>query len=369
MKSIMLKVTHITTVHPRKDIRIFHKECLSLARAGYSVNLIVNDGKGAELSHGVNIVDLGGTEGRLTRMFVGAPKALFKSLQMKSDVYHFHDPELMIVGFILSILGRRVIYDVHEDLPNNILNKNWLKKSIRPTIARAISCVEKICARRFSGCVVTTPHINDRFLGYGARSIVIKNYPGRPEKSIEIADRSYDTFKLCYAGLISEDRGIRQMVSIACKSETRLNLMGRFQDPNLLAELEEKADWEWVDYKGILTKAEVESCYLNSHVGLAILHPDINYINSLPIKMFEYMMFGLPVICSNFPNWEEIVESANSGVCVDPLDENEIVKTVQKLKSDIARVNEMSVSGRQAVAEQYNWEQQFLMLDEFYQSI
>ena len=364
-----MKVAHITTVHPRKDIRIFHKECLSLSCEGHDVILLVNDGLGTERCNGVLIKDLGGSSCRMSRMIVGLPKATVHAIKLKSDVYHFHDPELMVTGFILSLLGKNVIYDVHEDVPNNILNKKWIRKPLRRTISSVVARIERACSQRFSGCVVTTPHINERFLSYGAKSIVVRNYPGRPEKEISPADRSTDSFKLCYAGLIAEDRGIRQMVSIAGKSKTRLNLMGRFQDALLLAELESSPAWNWVDYKGVLTKQEVENCYLDSHVGLAILHPDINYINSLPIKMFEYMMFGLPVICSNFPNWNEIVVGTNSGKSVDPFDETAIVSVIREMKADSGLVNEMSTNGSLAVREQFNWNTEFKLLNKLYMSI
>ena len=61
---------HLTSVHPRYDIRIFYKQCRSLASHGYSVTLIVADDKGDELKDGVNILDAGRLPGRLKRMLV-----------------------------------------------------------------------------------------------------------------------------------------------------------------------------------------------------------------------------------------------------------------------------------------------------------
>ena len=63
-----MKITHLTSAHPRHDIRIFVKECASLAAAGHEVTLIVADGQGEEINRGVRFHDVGPkTGGRLAR--------------------------------------------------------------------------------------------------------------------------------------------------------------------------------------------------------------------------------------------------------------------------------------------------------------
>ena len=44
----------------------------------------------------------------------------------KNHIYIFHDPESSIVMLILSVLGHRVIYDIHEDLVEDIKTKNYI---------------------------------------------------------------------------------------------------------------------------------------------------------------------------------------------------------------------------------------------------
>ncbi len=84
-------ICQITTVHPRKDGRIFHKECISLAEMGYRVTLLVNDGEGDEQAMGVNLVDIGGFCGRIKRVIAAQPIALVKAWKLKADIYQFHD--------------------------------------------------------------------------------------------------------------------------------------------------------------------------------------------------------------------------------------------------------------------------------------
>lgn len=120
-------VAHLTSVHPREDVRIFHKECRTLAKAGYDVSLVVADGKGDETREGVSIIDVGRTEGgRWSRMTATRGRVLHQALELDADIYHFHDPELLPAGLTLRSKGKRVIYDAHETFPATLKTKPYI---------------------------------------------------------------------------------------------------------------------------------------------------------------------------------------------------------------------------------------------------
>lgn len=352
-------VCQFSTVHSRKDGRIFHKECASLAEQGYSVTLLVNDGLGDETDKAVQLIDIGGHRGRIKRIILAQPKMLFVALQQKADIYHYHDPELLGIGLILCLLGKRVIYDVHEDLPNDVLAKSWIHPRLRKPVSRMVAALERFAARKLAACVCTTPTILTRFAQAGGQEpVLLRNYPiTNSVDSIEqrYKDSSGQGVRLCYAGTIADARGLRQMVELAGRIQTRLCLMGPIRGVAMEV-LEQMPGWQWVDYLGVLSKDEVEREYCRQPaIGLVVLLPGYGYDEALPIKLFEYMLFGLPVVCSNFPLWQEIVSEDDCGVAVDPEDVQEISNAVITLRDDPARMQEMAMRGNQAVLDRYSW--------------
>ena len=106
---------------------------------------------------------------------------------------------------------------------------------------------------------------------------------------------------------------------------------------------------------GFLNRHEVNAVLAKSRAGLVTLHPIINYIDALPVKMFEYMAAGIPVIASNFPLWREIIEGNKCGLCVDPMNSKEIGKAIKYLKDNPKEAEDMGKNGRKAVEDKYNW--------------
>lgn len=128
------KICILTSVHPVFDTRIFHKQAKTLAKAGYDVTLVVQHDR-AETLKGVKILPLERPANRLSRMLKTTWQVWQKAIKQRAAIYHFHDPELIPVGLLLKLQGKKVIYDVHEDVPSQILTKHWIAKPLRKTIA------------------------------------------------------------------------------------------------------------------------------------------------------------------------------------------------------------------------------------------
>jgi len=363
----MIKVCILTSVHPPFDTRIFHKEAKSLVKAGYDVTLIAQRNK-EETVDGIRIVPLPKPKNRLDRMTRTVWVAYRKALKIDADIYHFHDPELIPIGLLLKRHGKRVIYDVHEDVPRQNLSKSYIPAAFRKPISAMIEIMEAFSARRFDGVVTATPFINKRFLGLGARAVNVNNYPLISELCPTENQWKQKEKAVCYVGGIAGIRGAFEMVRAIGKIGYRLFLGGEVES-NIEKKLKEMPGWKNVETLGFLDRNAVKCILSRSMGGLVVLHPSINYRDGLPVKMFEYMSAGIPVIASNFPLWKEIVEGTECGICVDPLNPEEIAGAIRWIIEHPIEAQEMGENGRQAVLDKYNWEQESQKLLMLYEEL
>ena len=230
----MLKIVHLTSAHPRFDTRIFVKQCISLSKK-YETYLIVADGKGNEVKDRVNILDVGIFHGRKNRI-LNAPKAVYqKALDLNADLYHLHDPELIPIGVRLKNLGKKVIFDAHEDLPNQIQSKHYLNPITKKILSFLVKKYEKYSCSKLSGIVAATPFIRDKFLRINQKTVDINNYPKREEFSQLSTSIVNKNKQVCYIGGLADVRGIQQMVDAMAltKENSTLLLAGNFVDKNL----------------------------------------------------------------------------------------------------------------------------------------
>ncbi|CAH0344870.1 glycosyltransferase family 4 protein [Bacillus sp. CECT 9360] len=369
-----MKICHITSVHSANDTRIFIKESSSLSKAGHEVFYVVPNTEEA-VRNNVKILSVTSeASGQLDRMRNTTKKVYQKALEVDADVYHFHDPELIPIGLKLKSHGKKVIYDVHEDVPEQILSKQWIPKPMRKTISKAVKGYEKYASRKFDAIVTATPHIANRFKTYNERTITLHNYPLLNELAVE-SRQMIDSPRnnALYIGGIYILRGIKEMIQSVEKVneeiDCRLTLAGEFAPKSLEANVKSMSGFEFTDYLGFLDRQQVKQVLAEANMGLVLLHPEPRFVVSLPIKMFEYMSAGLPVIASNFPLWKEIVEKNNCGLCVDPMNIEEISEAIKWILSNPEEAKIMGENGRKAVTSIYNWENESEKLIQLYQSL
>ncbi len=365
-----IRVCHFSSVHKATDIRIFHKECVSLANSNFDVILIaVGDQDTDTISRNVRVITLKNPFNSRIKRAISFSKIIYqKALSINADVYHFHDPELIRFGKKLISKGKKVIYDAHEDVPRQILTKTWIPKIIRKVIANLFEKYEIKSVKKFTAIIAATPLIENRFSKVNTNVKCIYNSPLLSEFDLE-ATPNYAARKLIYIGLITRHRGIVEIIEALDKLNASLVLAGKFESNDLKMECSRMKGWKKVDYKGVVGRTEIGQLLNSSSIGIVTLHPTLNYIDSLPIKMFEYMGASLPIVASNFPLWKDIVEKNNCGLTANPLNPLDIAKKCELLLDRIDQMKEMGTNGRLYVLKHFNWNLEEKKLNDLYHKI
>jgi glycosyltransferase involved in cell wall biosynthesis len=368
------KICHFSSVHNGLDTRIFRKECVSLSKAGYDTHLVTNASP-AEVAEaaqfGVTLHPLPSMPrgGRMSRILMHAHHCYQMARDVDADLYHFHDPELIPYGLMLSRAGKRVIYDVHEDLAGDIYSKDWVPPPVRRPVASLSRAMESYGAARFSAVVAATPFIGSIFRPRSQEVAVINNYPLAdelpPSEQVDIRQREH----VCYVGGLHPHRGIREMIKAMDSTDRELLLAGMFYSTSLREEVSKYAGWSKVKECGFVDRKSVSNIMSKSFSGLVLFYRVPNFIYAQPIKMFEYMSAGVPVIASNFPLWRDIIEGNRCGLCIDHNSIEAISGAIKYLWSHPEEVIRMGNNGRRAVEQFYRWDHEETKLLSLYRKL
>jgi hypothetical protein len=293
-----------------------------------------------------------------------------EAVKHSADVYHFHDPELIPVALLLRARGKRVVYDIHEDYPKDILAKQYLPGWSRQWVARVIEHVEALACRRFSALVAVSPAIADRFQRINSRTVVIYNYP-YPEELIGEDALPWERRRpgVSYIGTITTQRGIVEIVSAMGELRDSVPATLEIAGDRVPEEVTKLPGWSRVKFHGVLDQASAYRLLRETRAGLICEHPIPSFLESIPVKVFEYMGAGIPVVASNFPLWRKMLDKIGCAIFVDPTNVREIANAIEYLLTHPLEAEEMGRRGQAAVIDQFNWNTQAEKLVSLYQDL
>lgn len=395
---IVMRICMISTNHDIFDDRIYWKQALSLKKNGYEVICvgISNIDDSGMTSNGIKYILIKPENKKFnlvvtTNLFYSETfgmetyNKLFNIVSdLKCDVYHFHDLYINIIGKKLKNMPHKpkVIYDVHECYPEEI--RDYKKTKGIATLNKLLYSYyidkwELLCSQHYDYIITVERSIKERF----ARAVgqdkvdIIYNYTNFKVNydQIKCKKKVYDVI---YCGGISKIRGAMQlleMVKIARNDNEKFKML--FLGPinsailrdEMLNYISKNGLEENVILKGKVPFNEVREYYLASKIGIAIFLPSEVFNKSIQIKTFEYMMFGLPIVGSNFGHISEYINEANVGETVDPTSPTMIWDAVNKILSDQELYNTYSKNGNKVASEKYNWDIMEIKLLKIYNSI
>lgn len=347
------KVVIVAPVHIYDDIRVFKKEACSIVNAGYQVVQFSRTHSGKELVDSGIIVKPVIYRNRIER-FLNLITLFFRVWQEKADLYHLHNPDTIPLAILLKIIGKKVIYDTHENFYKKILLRQWIPKFLRFPAAVVVLILEKIANIICDAMIITQEEQKKNY----KNAIVVGNAPVYVD--YERVMPLHNNIELAYLGGISEDRGLNFMLELVDKLNqhvpTKLLLIGNSINDNALS-LAMKTDiWQYVDYRGVLSQQEAFKLVQKSDFGLITLLDIADYKFTSPNKIYEYMMLGTPFIATDFPLWIKQLDYVNAGVFTTVEEVNDgLVEEIIAIKLNNDRYNLMCKSGKEYIQDVFNW--------------
>jgi glycosyltransferase involved in cell wall biosynthesis len=354
------KVVIASSVHRWNDTRIYARQAASLAAHGYDVALIaVSESSTPFEASGLRVLPLP----RLRRhvRWINWFSILWRVLSERASIVHVHDPELFPLAILLRLIGKKTICDVHEDIAQQVLSKEWIPKVLRGAISRSLEILQQSLPRLVDAVILAEDSYRKNFPA-APNVHVIHNFPLLSERCER--RNAAGVLRLIYVGDVRIVRGIREYVTIAdrlAKSGVPVELwvVGSFADPKEEREIRRLIEvlglQQRVRLLGRRPPEEINGLVRQCDIGLALLHPIGNYRESYPTKMFEYMDAGVPVVASRFSLWEAVLAGNECGRVVDPLDVEEAVAAIMQYWRSPELRRRHGENGRAAAIRQYNW--------------
>lgn len=368
-----LRVCHVCSSHYYDDARIFERQCVSLAEAGYDVHLVANS-KASEpfQRRGVTVHPVPVFSSRADRLLRRSQVAEMAA-GLQPDLYHVHEPELL--GSVLKRAGSRpVVWDVHELYMDDIATKHWIPKPTRPLVRFAWDRWERLLVRRCAAVVPATDFLAPRYRKLHDRVVVLANFPRLPDHA-EPTPSSRKANALVFTGTISPYRGVLQTIQAVGILQQRgvsvsFELAGtpirqEYLD-ELISEIDRLGVRANIVWHGHLSREQTRQLQQSCGIGMTaeLLTPGIQA--GYPVKAYEFMMCGLPLIYSDFPIFHSVAGVCDAGIAVDPMQPPQIADAIERLVNDPALARCLGENGKRAVYERFNWNVEWPKLRDLY---
>ncbi len=356
-----LTICHFTTAHAELKSRSFHRQFMPLALSGVTVRY-VGPLKTTSPRHGIDIIALKRHSNRLRRI-LAQPALLLTLLRQRANLYHFQDPQLLPLAFVLKLIFRkRVVYDAYEDFPSMAANKARLPRFLRPLAAKTIAKMESLAVHFFDGVMTADPSTMRRLAKPGARTIVFYNFPNLAFFPSCHAARPR-AFDLVYRGGLSDRAGIFVLIDalklLATRQHpARLLLIGYFDGVSTEKTIRERIHAagiaHLVEIRGRLDHEQMAGALSEAAIGISPLQAVPKFMLNIPVKVFEYWACGLPVVASDLPPIRPFFRNAEAGLLFRPESAPELAQSIAWLLDHPSAAALMGARGRDLVVRRLN---------------
>ena len=355
------KILQLTTVHPSLDTRIFQRFARAVSQENNFDSILINANDDNFSLKNVKIMSPIKFKNIFHRIFFVQIRIYKKIVEIKPDLIHFHDPELIILGFFLKMRGFKIIYDVHENYQMKFKSKKGpvsiLTKFFIPFIYKIL--INLIC-KKFDAITCASVKLKKKYDALNEKVINIENF-----SMFEIFDKNKLKLKkkdfkkkLIYTGGITHYRGAETIINVFDKykeNDYELIICGRVNIKSLAKKLEKKLLNPRIKNIGKIKIEEVFKLMSHSSIGVLLNEKVFDYDNAVPNKLFEYISLGLPIIASNFGVWRDVIEKYHIGEVCDPNNLEEIDNGIKKIFNNYDYYIDNYLKSHELIKKEFLW--------------
>jgi glycosyltransferase involved in cell wall biosynthesis len=366
----------ITSIHADYDIRVY-KHCLSVRRLGYRT-VLVSPWTPRNIPDGIEHVTIPYSRNVLNRLknWLRLWSLLRK---VKADLYHFHDLDLLpFMTFWHLATGKPVVYDVHENYPDEMLYRYSLPRPLAWMLSRSVYWTERICASIIRNVVFVVDAQRKTAAPRWLNTATIRNFA-----SLDLGRDAKDDLEtrpptVIFSGNAYEENGVMLLLDVAAimlsrRGYVRFHITDRFRFHH--QELRKKvvqriSEPPLASYVSLVPN--VASDRIMDNLNLATIGVSFNLrvpsqCKALPTKLFEYMAAGLAIVATDLPNNVAYIRAARCGLLGRPEEPETLADAIGWLLDHPGEMTAMGRRGRKAFLEHFNWEAQDAALEGLYQ--
>jgi len=331
--------------------------------------------------NGVEIIGIPKPKSHLQRAFTTIFKVFALAIKQDADIYHIHDAEMLPFGLILSLLGKKVIYDIHENTKQDILLKPWIPAKRKVFIARLYNQLLKFSSNFIHYIPVVA---NDGFLPIfhvkENQFTVIQNFADTKQMNhYKVTERSIlPGNHIFYIGMIKDmyydiNPLIDALVILKNQGKTYyLHCVGYFGSRTDKG-FESNSNYELVKnqihFYGFLDIDTAYKISMQCKVGICLKNQPESMLVSHERKFFEYISIALPSIFCNSKIYSDVLEKYTVGIAVNLKNPNEIANAIDQLLTNNEFYNNCIIACEKATNEEFNWQSQSMKLQNLYNKI
>ena len=350
------KILLASSLHRWNDVRIFHKEACSLA-VKYDVTVMGVASESISNAGEIRILTLPRPTSLLRRFFNGC-KILGEGLSGGYSIFHFHDPELLWVGFVVKLFRIKIIYDVHENTRAAAQIREWIPQLLRRVLGGLVHAFELFGHWVFNGVILAEDSYFHNF-PINDKTVAVRNYVRVDNSPLHLRNQSK---RILYAGSVTVARGIGDLldaVAILQREDPEIGATiigsGPADDKTGLEKLTSQlSDPTSVEFVGYVDFGKLKKFALDCHLAVVPLRRTKNYERSIPTKILDYMNWGLPYVYSRLQLTEELFGGKSGGIGFEPGDVDGLTKCLRLLLNDDSLCHQLREEGR-AKVRQFDW--------------